>query len=174
MIHKPVYFSLEELVCPHVYYRLGESAWQFFSVQLLETLDWVRERNGPMFVNNWDQYLTSDYIKYIKERASNNLPIIQADLPNAPAGLLDERGIRCNMCDLYLKKTDKGLIYLSPHFRWQAADFDMQGKHAEEVRQWLVDNKNKLPHSIRLEKNVSWVHLDCPGNAEIKVQLINP
>jgi len=174
MIYKPKYFSLEELTCPHVFFKFGEWAWQFFSLSFLETLDWVRQRNGPTFVNNWDQYLDSDYIKYIKERAEHKLPIVQKDVPKAPSGLLDERGVRCNMCDLYLKKTAAGIIYISPHFRWEAGDFDIQGKVSEEVRQWLVANQIKIPHPIRLEKGVSWVHLDCPGNTDIKVQLVNP
>ncbi len=174
MIYKPKYFSLDELVCPHVFYRFGEWSWQFFSLAFLETLDWVRERTGPTFVNNWDQYLNSDYIKYIKERATNGLPIIQKDLPESPKGLLDERGVRCDLCSLYLEKSAKGIIYISPHFRWQAADFDVQGKISEEVRQWLIANQYKIPHPIRLEKNVSWVHLDAPGNAELKIQLVNP
>jgi heat shock protein HspQ len=31
---------------------------------------------------------------------------------------------------------------------------------AEEVRRWIHDNKDTLPHNIRLEKDVPWVHID--------------
>jgi hypothetical protein len=173
--YKPIYFDLEEIVCPHVFYKYGEWVWQFFDSRLLQVLDWIRERNGPVYVNNWGQpeYLNSPYIMYIRSRIKAGLPIIAEHVPEAPKGMFDERGVRCNLCDLNLKKTKAGILYISPHFRWQAADFDVQGKHAEETRQWIIANQIKLPFPVRLEKGVSWVHLDVVSSDQ-KVQLINP
>jgi hypothetical protein len=174
MIIKPANFDLEELVCPHVYYRFGETAWQFFQPAILELMDWVRNTlNRPVFVNNWDQYKDSDYIKAIKDLAEARQPIINTKLPKAPDHLLDERGLRCNLCSLNLSKTYRGTIYVSPHFTGQAADYDVQGMLPEEVRQWLIKNQSKLPHCIRLEKGVSWVHMDC-RDAGVKVFQFNP
>lgn len=174
MIDKPVYFELKELVCPHVYYRFGEVAWQFLHEKQLILMDWVRNSlNRPVFVNNWDQYENSDYIKEVKRLALARLPIISTDLPDTPKGLLDERGLRCNLCSLNLAKTYRGIIYCSPHFTGQADDYDVEGMTAEEVRQWIIANKYKLPYSIRLEKGVSWVHMDCRDAGE-KVVLFNP
>lgn len=174
MIQKPVYFDLEELVCPHVFYRFGEVAWQFLNEKQLALMDWVRQTlNKPVFVNNWDQYKKSDYIKYIAARASNKLPIIIKDLPEAPDGMFDERGLRCNMCNLVLKASTAGKIYVSPHITGEADDFDVQGMLAEETRQWLIKNQVKIPYNIRLEAGVSWVHMDC-RDADKKVFLFNP
>ncbi len=174
MIQKPLYFDLEELVCPHVFYRYGDVAWQFLNEKQLVLMDWVRSTlNRPVFVNNWDLYKDSDYIKFIKEKASAKLPILEKDLPVAPKGLLDERGFRCNLCSLYTSKTSKGIIYVSPHGTGEGDDYDVQGMLAEEVRLFLIKNQSKLPYSIRLEKGVSWVHMDC-RDAGQKVFLFNP
>jgi hypothetical protein len=176
MIYKPVYFELEELVCPHIFYKWGDWVWQFFDERILKNLDWIRERNGPVFVNNWDQpeYLNSDYVMYIRNRIKTGMPIVPEHVPDAPAGLYDERGVRCNLCDLVVKKSKAGVLYITPHVRWQAVDFDVQGRTAEEMRQWIVTNQAKLPYPVRLEKGVSWVHMDVVQQGEMKVQLINP
>jgi hypothetical protein len=173
MVYKSQYFDLVELVCPHVYYKYGEWLWQFIDERLLKTLDFIRSKNGPVFVNNYDmpQYVNSDYILYIRGRMRNNLPIIPEHVPLPPKGLLDERGVRCNLCDTVIKKS--GSLYMSAHVHWTAVDFDVQGKIAEEVRQWIINNAAKMPYPVRLEKGVSWVHLDMV-NSETKVQLINP
>ena len=36
----------------------------------------------------------------------------------------------------------------------------MSGYEAEEVRTFILKNIEKFPHITRLEKKVSWVHLD--------------
>ena len=48
------YFSIKELVCPHVYDKFREYAWNFFDPRLLETLLVIREKCGlPIVINNW-------------------------------------------------------------------------------------------------------------------------
>jgi hypothetical protein len=78
-------------------------------------------------------------------------------------GKFDERGLRHNLSDLVATKSR---IYLSAHMMGKAADFDVHGMKATEVRKWIVDNQDAFPHKIRLErklngKEISWVHLDC-------------
>jgi hypothetical protein len=176
MIQKPQYFDLEEIVCPHVYYKYGEMAWQFFDPRQLALLDWTRIKIGPMYANNWmHKYENSDYIRYIRETIQKNGPIIQSEIPVAPGDLFDERGIRCNLCSTVLAKTKAGVIYLSGHILGKATDYNVQGKLAEEVRQWFIKNKGIIPYPIRLEKGVSWVHQDCEDNLTgEKVTLVNP
>ena len=174
MTKKPEYFELQELVCPHVFFRFGEMAWQFLDPRQLILMDWIRKRLGPVYVNNWyEDHLNSDYIKYIKERMTAKLPIIENDVPKPPQGLFDERGLRCNICDLVLAKSKKGIAYLSPHILGMADDFYVQGRLAEETRQYLIKNKNNIPFPIRLENGVSWVHMDCEDTGQ-KVYLFNP
>ena len=80
----------------------------------------------------------------------------------------DERGLRCNLCSIVMQKTKQKKSYLSAHVNGAAIDFDAVGMSAEQVREKIRYNKDLLPYSIRLEKNVSWVHMDiydyCNGN----------
>lgn len=143
---KPIYFDLEELVCPHVFNKFGQIAWQFLDPRLLETIDKLRERlNKPIFVNSWDS-----------------------------GGKFDERGFRCIQCDLVKKAIQENRLYVSPHMTGQGVDFDVQGMLAEEVRQWIIKNQNILPYPIRLENKVSWVHLDVREVEGHKFYLFNP
>ena len=47
------YFSIKELVCPHVYQRWGEKSWQFLDTDLLYCILLLRESIicRPMYVN---------------------------------------------------------------------------------------------------------------------------
>ena len=126
------YFDIRELVCPHVYNKFGEYAWNFFDPRLLDTLLVIREKIGkPIYVNNWDM-----------------------------GGNFSQRGFRCNICPLVKEKTALEKLYITAHNQGMGVDFDVKGMSAEEVRKWIVDNKIFLPHPIRLESDVNWVHLD--------------
>jgi hypothetical protein len=50
---KPKWFEIRELVGPDVYEARGERAWQLLDTRLLITLDQLREKFGPITVNNW-------------------------------------------------------------------------------------------------------------------------
>lgn len=127
------YFSIEELVCNHVYRRDANMAWRYFPTEFLATLLAVREiLDAPMTINNArDGY--------------------------------SQRGLRCNMCELVASKKGKQL-YMSAHILGQAFDATVQGMTAEEARQKIKDNADRLPYPIRMEKNVSWLHIDTFDN----------
>lgn len=126
------YFDIRELVCPHVHDKFGAYAWQFFDPRLLDTLLVIREKIGkPIIVNNW-----------------------------ASGGDFSQRGLRCNICALPKEKTSLEKLYMSAHSQGMAVDFDVAEMKAEEVRKWIKDNQIFLPHPIRLEEDVNWVHLD--------------
>jgi hypothetical protein len=127
------YFRLQELVCSHVYSRFGERSWQFLSTALLETLIIIRLdilKTG-ITINNWSS-----------------------------GGELSQRGLRCNLCQLVKDKTKRDIFYLSAHNEGCAVDFDAKLYTAEQVRDILIDNSNKLPFPIRIENDVNWVHID--------------
>lgn len=131
-IKKCKHFKIYELVSKQVYEKYGETAWQFFDPRLLENLDWIRETTGKKItVNDWYW-----------------------------GGNFDERGLRCNMDTMMVDKTNNEIIYCSPHPMGQGVDFDEQDFTAQETRDWLRKNQKDLPHPIRVEKNVSWVHID--------------
>lgn len=137
------YFGIKELVCPHVYEIWGESAWQFLDDRMLENLAFIREGIGkPIVVNNW-----------------------------AKGGEYSQRGLRCNTCILVVEKTDLRKVYLSAHIQGKAVDFHVVGMTAEEVRQWIIDHAGEMPHPCRLERDVSWIHMDTRSNSYEKVEL---
>ena len=126
------YFVIQELVCPHVYDKFGLYAWQFFDPRLLDVLLVIREKiNKPIYVNNWDM-----------------------------GGNFSQRGLRCNICALVKEKTSLEKLYVTAHGQGMGVDFDVKGMSAEEVRQWIKDNQILLPHPIRIESDVNWVHID--------------
>lgn len=136
------YFGIKELVCPHVYEIWGENSWQFLDKRLLENLEWIREKIGkPIVVNNW-----------------------------AKGGQYSQRCLRCNTCILVIEKTDLRKVYLSAHIFGQAADFNVVGMTAEEVRDWIVAHADELPHPCRLERDVSWIHMDVRVHSYEKVE----
>lgn len=132
------YFDIQELVCKHVYTKFGQVAWSFFDERILETLLVIREKLGkPIYVNNWQV-----------------------------GGNLTQRGLRCNVCVLVAEKTALEKVYMSTHIQGNGIDFDVQGMSAAEVRGWIIKNQILLPYPVRLEDNVSWVHLDMRTDGE--------
>lgn len=127
------YFKIQELVCKHVYTSFGEKSWQFFDTNLLRTLLTLREDifQRPMTINNWH-----DGKNY------------------------SQRGLRCNVCQIPSDKTKDDKIYMSAHCNGAGIDFDVKDMLAKESRDLIKKNSIKLPNRIRLEKDVSWVHLD--------------
>ena len=80
-----------------------------------------------------------------------------------------QRGLRCNLCELTKNRTTAGVLYISAHVLGCAVDFDVEGMLAEEVRQWIENNKRQLPYPVRLEQDVRWVHMDVATVSEEKV-----
>ena len=120
------FFDLDELVCPHVYSKWGEKAWQFLDTDYLHCLLIVRRDilQKPMYCNGKGK---------------------------------TERGLRCNRCSIVRGKSGP---YLSAHVLGKAGDFTVVGMSAEDARKTIKANASKLPCNIRLEKGVSWVHMD--------------
>jgi hypothetical protein len=115
-----------------VYDYYGKIAWQFLDIRLITTLETIRDRiNKKIFINNWQVH-----------------------------GEYDERGLRCYKCNIVKYKMLDYKMYMSAHLLGKAADFEVEGLISEEVRQWIVKNKNWWPYSIRLEKDTPHVHLD--------------
>lgn len=99
------------------------------------------------------QFLDTAYLE--------NLLVIRRDILQAPMvcnhGNQRQRGLRCNMCDLVRQKTS---VYLTSHKFGKAGDFTVKGMTAQEARQRIKDNAHLLPHPLRMEADVSWLHFD--------------
>lgn len=100
--------------------------------------------------------------KYFDSRLLETLLILREDVFKLPITINNgsnfvQRGLRCNLCQLV---RDKKTVYLSAHIFGMAVDFDVKGLSAAQARKVIEQNIEKLPHTIRLEKDVNWVHLD--------------
>lgn len=136
-------FYIQELVCPHCYERFGEDSWQFLSTELLSVLYTLRYIifNAPITVNTWDS-----------------------------GGRFDERGLRCNQCDLV---KSKNRIYLSAHCLGKAIDFNVKDKTSDEVNEAVLKNAHLFEYPIRLELNTDgWSHVDVYQPVNSNKQLV--
>lgn len=126
------YFRTEEMVCRHVYERFGERALDFIDSRLKETLVVLREKlDRPIYINNW-----------------------------VWGGDKTQRGLRCNVCTIVREQTALEKPYLSAHVFGKGVDFNVKGMTAQQVRDWLKQNQILLPYPIRVESDVTWVHVD--------------
>ncbi|MFZ4705472.1 MAG: hypothetical protein ACOYMF_05635 [Bacteroidales bacterium] len=128
------YFGIEELVCNHTFSKFENRSWQFLSTEFLHCLLIIRRDilKSKMICNNY----------------------------NSAGGKFQQRGLRCNLCDLVKSKTAAGKIYLSAHILGNAGDFNIPGITAIEARKLIAANHHLLPVPVRMEEGVTWLHFD--------------
>lgn len=133
--------TTKELVCPHVWAKYGEKSIKFFRKEALETLDVIRNQ------------------------------IVCAPLIINNGKNLTQRGLRCNICELVATKTKAGKMYLTAHSFGAGFDISSPKYTANQIREMIIKNKDKLPHKIRIESEVdapTWVHFDVLCDPEQK------
>jgi hypothetical protein len=62
----------------------------------------------------------------------------------------------------------------SPHKKGKALDFDVFGMTAQQVRDYIIKNHAKFPEIKRMEKDVTWVHIDTVPNKNDALYLFHP
>lgn len=99
------------------------------------------------------QFLDTDYL--------HCLLIVRRDILKRPmwcnGNSAHQRGLRCNQCQLV---KEKKAPYLSAHVLGKAGDFTVQGMTAQQARAAIKVSAALLPCPIRLERGVSWLHMD--------------
>lgn len=99
------------------------------------------------------QFLDTDYL--------HALLVVRRDIIKRPmwcnGSQKKQRGLRCNRCQMVREKSS---VYLSAHCLGKAGDFSISGMTAEQARQAIKANAHLLPCNVRLEKGVSWLHMD--------------
>lgn len=80
-----------------------------------------------------------------------------------------QRGLRCNLCSIVRSKGNKQ--YLSAHLMGKGFDVVSSQMTAQEMRDKIFENADKLPVPIRIEDGVSWLHFDTfdPSNSKNKI-----
>lgn len=124
------YFKPYEVVSKLVYTRYKDESIRFMDNRLLETLDIIREILGVPLVVN-DWYW---------------------------GGKNQQRGLRENVCQIV--KSKGNTLYLSAHCAGRGFDAVSAKMSAEQMRKKIVVNAYKLPYPIRMENNVTWLHVD--------------
>ncbi len=129
------YFEIRELVCPHTYNRWGNASWKFLQTDALHVLLVLREEilQVPMVINTY----------HIGQGVT-------------------QRGLRCNLCQLMKEKTLKGVLYLTAHRggAWDVVFTLKSGMTAAKARNRIKEKQHLLPCNVRIEKNVTWLHID--------------
>jgi len=99
------------------------------------------------------QFLDTDYLYA--------LLVIRRDILQLPMTCnhsgANQRGLRCNMCELVKEKDEN---YLSSHILGKAGDFTVKGMTAQQARDRIKANAHLLPCNIRMEDKVNWLHFD--------------
>lgn len=103
---------------------------------------------------------------FLSTQLLHTLLIIRTEILNKPMIVNNgnnwtQRGMRCNICQIV---KDKKTPYLSAHVTGNAIDFNCNDLTAEQIRQSISQHKDKLPYNIRLEKDVTWCHIDVYDN----------
>lgn len=79
-----------------------------------------------------------------------------------------QRGLRCNLCSIVKGQKKQ---YLSAHLMGKGFDVVSGEMTAQEMRDKIFENADKLPVPIRIEDGVSWLHFDTfdPSNGKNKI-----
>ena len=130
---------------------------KFFDIEEL-VCDHVFARFGE---KAWD-FLNTDLLW--------TLLVIRRDIIKLPmwcnSKTAHQRGLRCNLCQLV---KEKRVAYVTPHIQGIAVDLTVTGMKAQAARQKIKENAHLLPVPIRLEADVTWIHLDLRNYTSQKV-----
>jgi hypothetical protein len=141
----PKFFKAYELVPPEIYKIYGEDSLMFISEEMKETIDAIRV------------FFTDQSGKDTKVHVNNWFW-------NGP---YKSRGYRDPFTDVVAK--------FSQHKFGRAIDFTVSGWFADDVRNRIEDFSKHFPHIHRMERDVSWVHIDShPDYKDKRIYLFNP
>ena len=128
-----------------------EELKQFFHIKEL-VCNHTFERFGE---KSW-QFLDTEYLE--------TLLVLRTQILKVPmvcnTSSLKQRGLRCNICQLVKGKTLDNQIYLSAHVNGAGGDFSSPQMSAATMRQLIVEHQDLLPHRVRIERGVNWLHID--------------
>ena len=102
----------------------------------------------------------------------HTLLVLRTEILGVPmtinAGDSAQRGLRCNLCSIVKGQKKQ---YLSAHLMGKGFDVISSQMTAQEMRDKIFANADKLPVPIRIEDGVSWLHFDTfdPSNGKDKI-----
>jgi len=130
-MYVPKYFKPYEFVSEKLFKIYGDDSLLFVSDELKITMDAIREFfDVPIYINNCRIAINSEKF----------------------GGSFQNRGYRDPFTSVGAK--------LSQHKFGRAIDFHSPVIASSTIRKQILENQNLFPHIHRMEKNVSWVHID--------------
>ena len=102
-------------------------------------------------------------LRFVDSKILETLYILRTDILGVPLTCnnynadLTQRGLRCNCCKLVKSKSS---VYMSAHVLGKALDLSSGKMTAAEMRKRIIANADKLPYPVRLEDDVTWLHID--------------
>lgn len=148
-MYRPKHFTLAELVDPEIYKARGERAWELLRPEALVTLDTLREKFGPMIVNNWHWGGT-------------------AWLPD-PDKIYRESGLR-------RFDSETGAVW-SLHRYGAASDCKFKLVTPQEAHAYILSHPGEFPQLTTLEAiaaTPTWLHFDCRNHNKVGIWVVNP
>lgn len=136
---KSKHFKIHELVCLDIYNRDKELAWRYFRPELIDFIDWLRERvDKPIYINNWQW-----------------------------GGNKTQRGYRCNLCPLVKNKNilyaSAHMLGAGVDFNVKNVHpNDVREYLKDNIHEFFNDNPCYI-RKCRIESNIlapTWVHID--------------
>ena len=144
MIYKPKYFKIEELVDPATFEKFGDKAFAFFRPQILIALDYIREKAGPLIVNNWQ---TGGPLRWRGLRTADYTE--SKTMPHRLGAAIDCHSSKLTAEDL------RGLV------------ISESVKHASSTI-------HPIHGVRRMERGVNWLHIDCIEGDHDGILLFDP
>ncbi|AGG58049.1 endolysin [Vibrio phage douglas 12A4] len=132
--YKPIYFGIKELVCKYIFDKRGEKAISLLDARILFSVDTLRAFLTELTPN---------------EPGKGALTINDWQW----GGKYDGRGLRV--------PNDNDYSDTSQHAHGTAIDAVSKHYTAEELRAFILDNRERFPYVTCLEGGVSWLHMDC-------------
>jgi len=150
-------FSLDEFVAPEIYRRFqGNSVW-FLNPALILIAQSLRDRFGPIVINNWCKGGKYDAETFINLEESEK------------QYFYTESGLRCHC-------STTGAEF-SQHKFGNAIDLKFKNVTPEQVRKHIIENYGSIYRSIGVSaieaKTDSWLHIDCRNKNHDQLIIFN-
>ena len=114
--------------------------------------------------NNVYQKYGESAWKFFDTEFLHTLLVLRRDILCVPlvcnGGSSQQRGLRENTSPMVREKTESNKMYLSAHCLGKGCDLSSPKMTAEEMRKAIVLKASLLPYKVRIEKDVTWLHID--------------
>lgn len=170
--NKSRHFYVEELVPKNVFKKFGDHSIWFIDERVMLTLISLRGVFGALTANDW--LFGGGFEGRGFRQPTIDIDTNQLKLKLSLMGLnhKDESDILAYFDDL--EKDSCGGATYSQHKFGRACDVVSRKTSAQEMRDYIIQNRNKFPHITTLEDTVSWLHFDIRPTNNKNINTFKP